>query len=141
MFRLDDHSGRFIDFDFHGRGIEPANRFVRQVQITNIFRCHFQRGVDSFIRDLHRVISFEARSQAEQNLARFADRRLVNFYQTEPSSQRFVFSDGLFVLSHRRCANDPQFAFSERGLEHVRSIGRRSQGGTRTDNCVRFVDE
>ncbi len=50
---FDDHRVRLVDFNFHGSSIEPANRLVRQVQVPNVLRRHFQSGVDSFVRNLH----------------------------------------------------------------------------------------
>ena len=49
VLRFDDHRMRLVDFNFHRRGVEPADRFVGQVQVADVLRRHLERGVDSFI--------------------------------------------------------------------------------------------
>ena len=65
VLRLDDHRVWLVDFNFHCGRVEPANRFIRQVQVANVFRGHLQRGIDGFIRNLDRIISFEAGPHAQ----------------------------------------------------------------------------
>src|SRR5205085_479252 len=98
VLRLDDHAGGFVDFNFDRSSVEPPDRLIRQVQIANVLRRHFERRVNGFIRNLHRVVALESRSQTEENLTRLANRRFVNFHQTEATRQRFILTDILFVF-------------------------------------------
>jgi len=40
---------RFIYFNLYRRGVQPADSFVGQVQVPNVFRSHFQSHVDCVV--------------------------------------------------------------------------------------------
>ncbi len=141
VFRFDHHRLRFVDFDFDRGRVEPANRLVRQVQIANVLRRHFQRDVDRVVGNLDRIVLLQPRTQAQQNLARFADRRLDHFHQAETAGQRFVFANVFLVFRKRGGADDAHVAARQRRLKHVGRVGRSAQRRAGADDRVRFVDE
>ena len=114
MLGFDDHRVRFVDLDFYRGGVQPPDRFVRQVQAANVLGRHLQRDVNCFIGNLDRIVFLESRPNSQQDLPGLADGRLVNFYQAETARQGFVFADILFVFGYRGGANDAQIAFGQR---------------------------
>ena len=73
MLRLDDHRVGLVNFHFNRRRIEPADRLVREMQIAYVFRGHLERGINRFIRNLYRIVSFQTRPQTKQNLSGLED--------------------------------------------------------------------
>ena len=43
---------RFVDLNLDRSRVEPADRFVRQMQIADVLRRHLERGVDRFVGNL-----------------------------------------------------------------------------------------
>ena len=106
-----------------------------------VFRSHLQSRVDGVVRDGDRVVALKPRPEAEENLARLGERRLVNLDETEAPRERLVLADVLLVLGDGRRADDAHLAARERGLEHVRRVARSPERSARADNRVRLVYE
>src|SRR4029434_1349916 len=139
VFWPDLHDVRLVDLDLHRSGVEPADDLVRHVEVADVTRRHFERGLDGRVGDLHRVILLEARTNALQNLSRLAQGRLVDLDQPEASGQGLVLGDIFLIFGQRGRADDAAFAARQGALEHVGRVGRRAEGRARADNRVRLV--
>src|SRR5262249_22565669 len=141
VFGPDLHDVRLVDLDLHRSGVEPADDLVRHVEVADVTRRHFERGLDRRVGYLHRVVLLQARTNALQNLAGLAQARLVDLDQSEAAGQGLVFGDVLLVLGQGGRADDADFAARQGAFEHVGRVGRRAEGRPRADDRVRLVDK
>ena len=141
MLRLDDHCVGLVNLNLNRSRVEPADRLVRQVQIANVLWRHLERGINCFVRDLHRIVSFQTRPQTEQDFSCLANCWFNHFDQPKAARQSFVLRDVLFVFGHRGGSDYAHLAFGQGRLEHVCCIRRSSQRGAGTDDGMRFVNE
>ena len=134
--------GHRVDLHAHAaRGlVDQVDRLVGQEAVGDVAvrerRGRHERGV----LDPHAVVDLVALLQPAQDRDRVLDGRLADEHGLEAALERGVLLDVLAVLVERGGADAAQLAARERGLEHVRGVGR-ALGGARADDRVQLVDE
>src|SRR5690606_18794878 len=61
VFCADDELLGLVDLDLYGSRIQPPDRFIGEVEITDVFRRHLECGIDRLVRDRDRIILLEPR--------------------------------------------------------------------------------
>ena len=122
------------------RLVEQVERAVRQAVLAHVSLGELRRAVDRIVLDRDLVVLLKPVLEAEQDLHGVGHRRLLHHDLLKAAEQRLVLLDDL-ELVERGGADDPDVAFLEDGLHHVRKIEGAPAGGARAHHGVDLVDE
>ena len=126
--------------DAAGGLVDQVDRLVGQVAVGDVADRQVSGRADRVVGDLDLVVLLVARADAEQDVDRLLERRLLDHHRLEAALERGVALDVLAVLVERRRADALQLAARQRRLEDVRRVDR-ALGRAGTDERVQLVDE
>ena len=122
------------------RLVDEVDRLVRQVPIGDVAGRQVGGGLDRGVGDRDLVVLLVALADAEQDLDRLLERRLLDHDRLEAALERRVALDVLAVLVERRGADALQLAARQRRLEDVGRVDR-ALGRAGPDERVELIDE
>ena len=120
--------------------VDQVDRLVRQMPVRDVADRQVDGCPNGLVGDRDLVVLLVALTDAEQDLDRLLERRLLDHHRLEAALESRVALDVLAVLVERGRADALELAPRQRWLEDVRSVDR-ALGGTGTDQRVELVDE
>ena len=132
--------GRMAQADARGGLVDEVDRLVRKVAVGDVADRQVDGGLHRLVGDGHLVVLLVALADAEQDVDRLLERRLLDHDRLEAALEGGVALDVLAVLVERRGADALELAAGERRLEDVRGVDR-ALGRARADQRVQLVDE
>ena len=102
--------GRVAQADAAGGLVDQVDRLVGQVAVGDVADRQVGRGLDRLVRDRDLVVLLVALADAEQDLDRLLERRLLDHDRLEAPLEGRVPLDVLAVLVERRGADALQLA-------------------------------
>ena len=132
--------GRMAQADARGSLVDQVDRLVRQVAVGDVADRQVGRGLDRLIGDGDLVMLLVTLADAEQDVDRLLEGRLLDHDRLEAALEGGVALDVLAVLVEGRRADALQLAAGERRLEDVGGIDGTLRGAG-ADQGVELVDE
>ena len=140
--RLLDRRGSRGGSQSHPRAglVDQVDRLVGQGAVGDVTHREVDRGVDRLVADLHVMVLLVPLADAEEDVDRLVDGRLLDHDRLEAALEGGVLLDVLAVLVEGGGADALQLAAAQRWLEDVGRVDR-PLGGARPDERVELVDE
>ena len=126
--------------DARGRLVDQVDRLVGQVAVGDVADRQVGGGLHRLVRDRHLVVLLVALADAEQDVDRLLERRLLDHDRLEAPLEGGVALDVLAVFVERRRADALELAPGERRLEDVGGVDR-ALGRAGADQGMELVDE
>ena len=120
--------------------VDQVDRLVRQVAVGDVADRQVRGGLDRLVGDRDLVVLLVALADAQQDVDRLLEGRLLDHDRLEAALEGGVALDVLAVLVERRRADALELAAGQRRLEDVGRVDR-ALGGAGTDERVQLVDE
>ncbi len=132
--------GRMAQAHARGGFVDEVDRLVGKVAVGDVADRQVDGGLHRFVGDDHLVVLLVALADAEQDVDRLLERRLLDHDRLEAALEGGVALDVLAVLVERRGADALELTAGERRLQDVRRVDR-ALGRSRADQRVQLVDE